>query len=200
LLPHRQTLAFAAGKFLTDPVWWFFLFWLPKYFTETYNLELTALALPLVIIYVAADLGSIAGGWLSSALLKNGRSVNVARKTAMLVCAACVVPMLFASQVHNLWATVALISLAAAAHQGWSANLYTLVSDTFPRRAVGSVTGIGGMAGAVGNMIASAGIGAVLQLTGSNYNPLLTVCSFAYLTALAIIHFLVPRLEPARVE
>lgn len=200
LFPHRQTWAFAIGKFMTDPVWWFFLFWLPKYFTETFNLELTGLALPLVVIYVAADLGSIAGGWLSSALLKSGRSLNAARKTAMLVCASCVVPMVFASQVHSLWATVALISLAAAAHQGWSANLYTLVSDTFPRRAVGSVTGIGGMAGAVGNMIASAGIGVILQFTGSNYSPLLTVCSFAYLCALGIIHWLAPRLEPANVE
>jgi ACS family hexuronate transporter-like MFS transporter len=200
LLPHRQTLAFAIGKFMTDPVWWFFLFWLPKYFTETYNLELTGLALPLVIIYVAADIGSIAGGWLSSALLKSGRSLNVARKTALLVCALCVVPMVFASRIHSLWATVALISLAAAAHQGWSANLYTLVSDTFPRRAVGSVTGIGGMAGSVGNMIASAGIGVLLQLTGSNYDPLLTICSFAYLSAFAIIHFLLPRLEAANFD
>jgi ACS family hexuronate transporter-like MFS transporter len=117
----------------------------------------------------------------------------------MLVCALCVVPMVFASQVHSLWATVALISLAAA-HKGWSANLYTLVFDTFPRRTMGSVTGIGGMVGAVGNMIASAGIGVVLQFTNSNYSPLLTVCSFAYLCALGIIHWLVPKLEPVNVE
>ena len=108
--------------------------------------------------------------------------------------------MVFASWVHNLWGTVALISLAAAAHQGWSANLYTLVSDTFPRRAVGSVVGIGGMAGAVGNMVASAGIGYLLYFTGNNYNPLLTICSFAYVAALGVIHWLVPRLEPAKVE
>ena len=118
----------------------------------------------------------------------------------MLICALCVVPMVFASWVHNLWATVALISLAAAAHQGWSANLYTLVSDTFPRRAVGSVVGIGGMTGAVGNMAAAAGIGYVLQFTGNNYNSLLTVCSFAYVAALGVIHWLVPRLEPAKIE
>jgi ACS family hexuronate transporter-like MFS transporter len=199
-LPHRQTWAFSLGKFMTDPVWWFFLFWLPKYFSETCNLELTGLALPLVVIYIAADVGSIVGGWISSALLKRGRSLNVARKTAMLICALCVVPMVFASWVHNLWATVALISLAAAAHQGWSANLYTLVSDTFPRRAVGSVVGIGGMAGAVGNMAAAAAIGYVVDLTGKNYNPLLTICSVAYLCALLIIHWLAPRLEPANVE
>jgi ACS family hexuronate transporter-like MFS transporter len=200
LLPHRQTWAFAAGKFITDPVWWFLLFWLPKYFTDTFNLELTGLALPLVIIYVAADVGSIGGGWLSSSLIKRGYSVNVARKIAMGVCALCVVPMLIAAWAPGLWLTVALISLAAAAHQGWSANLYTLASDTFPRRAVGSVVGIGGTAGSVGNMITSAGIGYVLHLTANNYAPLLAVCAFAYLFALLVIHVLAPRLEPADVE
>ena len=198
LFPHRQTWAFAVGKFLTDPVWWFLLFWLPKYFSETYGLELTGLALPLVIIYVAADIGSIGGGWLSSWLLKQGKSVNFARKAAMLICALCVVPLLFAAHDFGLWTTVALIALAASAHQGWSANLYTLTSDTFPRSAVGSVVGIGGMAGAVGNMIASAAIGHVLELTGSDYGPLLTVSAFAYLAALGAIHLLAPRLEPAQ--
>jgi ACS family hexuronate transporter-like MFS transporter len=200
LLPHRQTWAFAAGKFITDPVWWFLLFWLPKYFTETFGLELTGLALPLVVIYVAADVGSIGGGWLSSALVKRGRTVNFARKATMGVCAVCVVPILGASWSPGLWVTVALISLAAAAHQGWSANLYTLASDTFPRRAVGSVVGIGGTAGSVGNMISSAGIGYVLHLTGNNYAPLLSFCAFAYLFALLVIHLLAPRLEPADVE
>lgn len=200
LIPHRQTWAFTLGKFMTDPVWWFFLFWLPKYFSEAHNLELTELALPLVVIYVAADVGSIAGGWLSSALMRSGFSVNAARKIAMLICAACVTPMFFAARFDDLWATVAMISLAAAAHQGWSANLYTLVSDTFPRSAVGSVVGIGGMAGAVGNMIASAAIGYVLHFSGNNYEPLLAVCSFAYLAALLVIHLLVPRLRPARIE
>ena len=200
LWPHRQTWAVAIGKFMTDPVWWFFLFWLPKYFHETFDLELSGLALPLVIIYVAADVGSIAGGWLSSALLKRGYSLNAARKITMLICALCVVPMAFSSWTQNLWTTVALISLAAAAHQGWSANIYTLVSDMFPRRAVGSVTGIGGMAGAVGNMIASAGIGYILYFTGKNYAPLLTICAFAYLAALLVIHVLAPRLESAKLE
>jgi MFS transporter, ACS family, hexuronate transporter len=197
LLPHRQTWAFTLGKFITDPVWWFLLFWLPKFFNEAYGLDLSGLALPLVVIYVVADIGSIGGGWLSSMLLQQGYSLNRARKTAMLACALCVVPMIFAAQFRNLWVTVAIISLAAAAHQGWSANLYTLVSDMFPQRAVGSVVGIGGMAGSVGGMIAAAGIGHVLTLTGNNYAPLLTVCGFAYLLALGIIHCLAPRLEPA---
>jgi ACS family hexuronate transporter-like MFS transporter len=200
LWPHRQTWAFSIGKFMTDPVWWFFLFWLPKYFSETYHLELSGLAMPLVVIYLSADVGSIAGGWISSSLLKRGRTLNFARKTAMFLCALGVVPMVFAPWVHNLWGTVGLISLAAAAHQGWSANLYTLVSDTFPRRAVGSVVGIGGMAGAVGNMVASAGIGYLLHFTGNNYSPLLVICSFAYVAALGVIHWLVPRLDPAQVE
>lgn len=194
LLPHRQTWAFAAGKFLTDPVWWFLLFWLPKFFTETYGLELTGLALPLVIIYVAADVGSIAGGWFSSALLRRGWSLNAARKTAMLACALCVVPMMLGPVFHTLWVTILLISLAAAGHQGWSANLFTLPSDTFPRRGVASVVGIGGMAGAVGNMAVSAAVGYVLALTEGNYAPLLVVSGFAYLFALLVIHVLSPRL------
>ena len=198
LFPHRQTWAFSLGKFMTDPVWWFFLFWLPKYFSETFKLELSGLALPLVVIYVAADIGSIVGGWLSSLFIKRGRSVNFARKAAMLICALGVVPMFFAGWINSLWGTVTLISLAAAAHQGWSANLYTLASDTFPKYAVGSVVGIGGMAGAVGNMIASAAIGYVLQFTGNNYSPLLMICSFAYVAALGVIHLLVPRLESAK--
>jgi ACS family hexuronate transporter-like MFS transporter len=200
LLPHRQTWAFTLGKFMTDPVWWFFLFWLPKYFSEAHGLELTELALPLVVIYLAADVGSIAGGWLSSWLIHSGWSVNAARKITMLACAASVTPMFFAARFDNLWTTVAIISLAAAAHQGWSANLYTLASDTFPRRVVGSVVGIGGMAGAVGNMITSAGIGHVLEWTGNNYDSLLAICSVAYLAALVVIHGLVPTLQPAHID
>ena len=156
--------------------------------------------MPLVIIYVFADVGSIGGGWLSSALIKRGRSVNAARKTAMLVCALCVTPLLLAGRVENLWVTVSLISLAAAAHQGWSANLYTIASDTFPRSAVGSVVGIGGMAGAVGNMIASAAIGYALELTSNNYGPILAISAFAYLAALLVIHLLSPRLQPAAID
>lgn len=200
LFPHRQTWAFAAGKFLTDPVWWFFLFWGPSYFNSTYGVKLAGLALPMVIIYIAADVGSIGGGWLSSTMLKRGYSVNRARKTAMLVCACCAAPMAFAGYVHNLWVSIAMISLAAAAHQGWSANLYTLVSDTFPRRAVGSVVGLGGTFGMISSMTASLGIGMVLDALNKNYVPLLTVAGFMYLIALLIIHLLVPTLAPARLD
>ena len=199
LLPHRQTWAFALGKFLTDPVWWVYLFWLPKFLNSNYGLDIGHIGLPLVIIYVAADVGSIGGGWLSGTLIKRGWSVNRARKTAMLVCALAVVPIVFAAKASNLWVAVALISLAASAHQGWSANIFTMVSDMFPRRAVGSVVGIGGMAGAIGGMLISTTVGLILQYTAS-YFPVFIIAASAYLVALLVIHLLVPRLSPANVE
>src|SRR5262249_11611691 len=152
LLPHRQTWAFLIGKFLTDPIWWFFLFWLPKYLSSQRGLPPLGTGLPLFVIYNAACVGSIFGGWLPARLIKAGWSTNRARKTAMLVCALAVVPIVAVTFVKGLWPAVALISLAAAAHQGWSANLFTTVSDMFPRRAVGSVVGIGGCGGAIGGM------------------------------------------------
>ena len=199
LVPHRQTWAFAVGKFMTDPIWWVYLFWMPKFLNTNYGLKITQIGLPLVVIYVVADIGSIGGGWLSSNLIKRGWSVNKARKTAMLVCALSVVPVMFAARASNLWMAVAFVSLAAAAHQGWSANLFTTVSDMFPRRAVGSVVGIGGMAGAIGGMLIASAVGLILQYTGS-YLPIFVVAGSAYLIALGIIHLLAPRLEPASVE
>jgi ACS family hexuronate transporter-like MFS transporter len=198
VLPHRQTWAFMIGKFLTDPVWWLYLFWVPDFLNRNHGIDLRLVGPPLVVIYLVADVGSIGGGWLSSSLIKRGWSVNAGRKTAMLVCAAAVLPMMFASGARDLWVAVALISVAAAAHQGWSANLFTLVSDTFPKQAVGSVVGIGGMAGAFGGMLIAKLTGYLLELTGS-YVPVFLIASFAYLTALAVIHLLVPRLEPAKV-
>jgi ACS family hexuronate transporter-like MFS transporter len=197
VLPHRQTWAFMIGKFMTDPVWWLYLFWIPDFLNRNYAIDLQLIGPPLVLIYLVADVGSIGGGWLSSRLIKRGWTVNAGRKTAMLVCAAAVVPMIFASGARDLWLAVGLISIAAAAHQGWSANLFTLVSDTFPRPAVGSVVGLGGMAGAVGGMLIAKLTGYLLQATGS-YVPVFLIAAFTYLTALAVIHLLVPRLEPAR--
>lgn len=199
LLPHRQTWAFAIGKFLTDPVWWVYLFWLPKFLHSNYGLDISHIGLPLVIIYVAADIGSIGGGWFSSSLIKRGWSVNRARKTAMLFCALAVVPIVFAAKASNLWVAVALVSLATSAHQGWSANIFTMVSDMFPRRAVGSVVGIGGMAGAIGGMLIATTVGLILQYTGS-YFPIFIITGSAYLVALLVIHLLAPRLAPANVE
>ena len=198
VLPLRQTWAFMLGKFLTDPVWWLYLFWVPDFLNRNHNIDLRLVGPPLVVIYLVADVGSIGGGWLSSTLIKRGWSVNAGRKTAMLVCALAVLPMMFASGARDLWVAVALISIAAAAHQGWSANLFTLVSDTFPRQAVGSVVGVGGMAGAFGGMLIAKLTGYLLQVTGS-YVPVFLIAAFAYLVALAVIHMLVPRLEPARV-
>ncbi len=199
LIRHRQTWAFAAGKFFTDPIWWFFLFWLPKFLEQEHGITLTGLTLPLVVIYLAADVGSIGGGWISSTLIHRGWSVNASRKTAMLVCALCVVPILLAARTSSLWVAVGLISLATAAHQGWSANLFTLVSDTFPRRAVASVVGIGGFAGSIAGMLIATATGYLLQWTGS-YVPIFFVASSAYLIALAVIHALVPDLQPARLQ
>jgi ACS family hexuronate transporter-like MFS transporter len=199
LLKHRQTWAFALGKFLTDPVWWLYLFWIPDFLNRNHGLDLTSLGPPLVAIYLVADVGSIGGGWLSSFLMKRGTSLNAARKIAMLTCALAVLPIAFAAGAKELWVAVAIISLAAAAHQGWSANLFTLTSDTFPRQAVGSVVGLGGMAGAVGGMLIAKLTGYILQATGS-YVPVFLIAASAYLIALAVIHLLVPTLEPARLD
>ena len=199
LLPHRQTWAFAIGKFLTDPVWWFYLYWLTKFLDTNYHITMRQLSLPVIVVYVLADFGSVGGGWLSSRLIKRGWTINKARKTTMLICAISVVPVIFASSTKNMWVAILLIAVAASAHQGWSCNIFTMASDMFPRRAVGSVVGFGGMAGALGGSLFAAVTGYVLQATHGNYVPIFLICGFAYLAALLIIHLLVPRLEPANV-
>ncbi len=143
--------------------------------------------------------GSIAGGLLSAWLLKRGWNLNAARKTAMLICALAILPIVFAATVHSLWLSVALVGLATASHQGWSANLFTLPSDTFPKRAVASVVGIGGFAGAIGGNLIATVTGFVLQTTGS-YFPMFVIAGSAYLLALLIVHLLAPKLEPVRLD
>ena len=197
LIPHRQTCAFAIGKYLTDPIWWFYLYWIPTFLRDRHNLNILAVGPPLIAIYLIADVGSIGGGWLSSSLIKRGWTVNRARKTAMLTCALLVTPIIFAAQVSNLWVAVGLIGLAAAAHQGWSANIFTTASDMFPRRAIGSVVGLGGMAGAMGGATLAVLTGYILQTTGGNYMIIFGIAASAYLVALLIIHLLAPRLDPA---
>jgi MFS transporter, ACS family, hexuronate transporter len=199
LLPHRQTWAFVAGKFLTDPVWWFFLYWLPKFLNTRYGLTLTALGSPLVFVYTMSMAGSIAGGWLSARLLKRGWGLNAARKTAMLTCALTVVPIVFAASARSFWVSVALVGLAAASHQGWSANLFTLASDMFPKGAVASVVGIGGFGGAISSMLTATFTGLVLQITG-DYFPMFVIAGSVYLVALLIVHLLAPRLDPAKLD
>jgi MFS transporter, ACS family, hexuronate transporter len=196
LLGFRQTWAFVIAKFMTDPIWWFFVFWLPKYLNSRFELTLSALGPPLIAIYCMADAGSIAGGWLAAAFIRRGWSINRARKTAMLVCALAVVPVVFVSMAHNLWIAVALIGLATAGHQGWSANLFTLPSDMFPQRAVASVVGLGGFAGAVGGMAIATFTGFLLQATGS-YVAVFMMAPSAYLLALAAVQGIAPRLDRA---
>ena len=197
LLPRRETWAFAIGKALTDPVWWFWTFWLPGYFQRTFHLTLGKSSAPIMVVYAACSIGSIYGGWLSGALLKRGWSVNGARKTAMLICAIAVVPVLYAPYTHNIWVVVALVGLAGAAHQGFSANIFTLSSDLFPKAAVGSVVGIGAMAGAVTGFTAQRVTGYIVQVS---YLPCFIYAGSAYLVALLLIHVLAPKLAPAKLD
>jgi MFS transporter, ACS family, hexuronate transporter len=197
LLSYRQTWAVAVGKLMADPIWFFYLYWLPKFLDAKYGIRLAQLAVPLVVVYVVADVGSVAGGWLSGSLIKRGLTVNRARKTTMLVMACLIVPTALAPLASSLWTAVAIVSIAAAAHQAWSANVYTLASDMFPPAAVGSVIGIAAFSGALGGWVFQRVTGRILQASGSNYTPIFIVCGLAYVSAWCIIHLLVPRLQPA---
>jgi ACS family hexuronate transporter-like MFS transporter len=202
LLRCRQTWAFMLGMMASSPVWWFYIFWVPDFLNKRFGLGLTQSSLPLVVIFFAASFGGILGGWLSSALLKRGWSVNAARKTALLVCSLCIVPV-FATPlvpVTHVWWAVALVTLAAAAHCGYAANLFTLVSDTVPRQAVGSVVGIGGMAGSIAGMAFAQIVARVLQATNNNYVVPFAIAATTYSLALLLIHLLLPRLEPITLE
>src|ERR1035437_2623872 len=194
LFGYRQTWAFTLGKFLTDPIWWFYLFWLPSYFTQRFHLNLSHLGLPLIIVYNCTTIGSIGGGWLPAPFIRMGMSPTRARLAAMSLCACLVVPIIAVNYTDSEWVAVALLSLAAAAHQGWSANTSSTTWDMFPRAAVGSVTGIGGMAGSVGGILLATYSGFILQMTHS-YATLFIVAASAYLTALAIILLLAPGLK-----
>ncbi len=199
LFAVRETWAYAVPKFLTDPIWWMFLFWLPDFLGKRYGLDLKSFGPPLVVIYLLSDGGSVLGGWASSRLLRRGWSANAARKATMLVCAVVVLPIVTVQYIDKLWIAVALIGLATAAHQAFSANLLTLPSDLFPRQAVASVVGIGGTAGAIGGMLIAKFVGHVLGASGS-YAPIFAVAGGAYLLALLSLHLISPRLTPARFE
>lgn len=198
LINSRQAMAFALGKFLTDSMWWFYMTWFAKYLNKTYGLNLLQIGLPLVIIYLLADLGSLGGGWMSSAMIKRGSTVNRARKIAMFVSALAVVPILFAERITTLWPAVLMLGLVTSAHQAFSSNLYTIVSDMFPRRAVATVAGFGGMWGYVGASLFQIFVGYSVQ-TAKNYTAVFACVAFAYVAAFLVIHLLVPRLEPAKV-
>ena len=197
LLTVKETWAYALGKFLIDPIWWFFLFWLPGFLGSQYNLDLLTFGPPLIAIYLMSDVGSVGGGWLSGQFLKRGMSLNAARKLTMLICALAVVPVAFAGMAANVWVAVLIIGVATAAHQGFSANLYAMPGDVFPRSAVGSVVGIGGMIGGFGGMAMAKYAGYVLDQIGS-YTPIFIVAASAYLLALLVIHLITPRYEPAK--
>jgi ACS family hexuronate transporter-like MFS transporter len=199
LLPLKETWAFSIAKMLTDPIWWFYLFWLPRFLQETFHTSISTNRTPIVVVYLISIVGSVGGGLLSSAMLAGGRSLNAARKTALLICALMVLPILYAPYSKSLWVVVALVGLAAAGHQGWSANLFTLASDLFPKAAVASVTGIGGMAGA----IAGAGfqlVAGYVAKSHPNCAPLFIVAGLAYISALAVIQILSPKLAPAKLD
>lgn len=202
LIRIRQTWAFILGKLLTDPVWWFFLFWLPSYFASSFNLDLKKPSMPLIVVYTAATIGSVGGGYLSGYFIRRGWTINRSRKTAMMLYALCIVPIMLTRYATSIWEVVGLLSLAVAAHQAWSANLFTLVSDMFPKNAVSSVVGLGGMAGSVGGLLFPIVVGALLDnykalgdiTTGYNY--LFILCGSAYVLAWLCIHLFAPAMKP----
>jgi MFS transporter, ACS family, hexuronate transporter len=198
VLGYRQLWAFSLGKMMTDPIWWFYLFWLPKFLATEHGIRGTALIPYLTTVYVIADVGSVFGGYLSSTLIKRGWSVNAARKTAMGIFAAIIPSVIIASQTRSAWLAVILIGVATACHQGWSCNIFTLASDMFPRRAVGTVVGFGGFAGGVGGILIAEFAGRVLNANPSYYLPMFIIAGTIYLVALAVIHGLAPRLEPVK--
>lgn len=187
LLRQKEAWACAIGKMMTDPVWWFYLYWLPKYLSKEHGITLGTLALPLIIIYIVADCGSVAGGWLSSYFVKKGRSHSEARKLAMLICALCVLPTALLPLVTSVWQAVALVSLAAAAHQGWSANVYSLPSDLYPSSSVGSLVGFAGFVGSMASMLFQVFTGYYLEWSGNNYAPVFIVCGVAYIAAWFVV-------------
>ncbi|MGD0413143.1 MAG: MFS transporter [Verrucomicrobiota bacterium] len=199
LLPHRQTWAYAVAKLMTDCFWWFYLFGSPDFFNKKFNLDPEGRKYMIMMIYVVASVGSVAGGWLAGRFMRKGWTVNKARKITMLICAAFVVPVFYSAITDNKWVAAVLITLAASAHQAWSANVFSLAGDMFPKRVVGSVTGLGGMFGAGGGLILFYVTGKLLKYTG-NYFPVFLMGSLAYVSALAIVHLLVPKLEPADME
>jgi ACS family hexuronate transporter-like MFS transporter len=200
LLPHRQTWAFVVGKVFTDPIWWFYLYWLPGFLNARFGLSIAGMGLPLLVIYNVCTVGSVFGGWLPAKFVSRGWSINRARKTAMLLYALAVVPVVFIDHVHSLWQAVGIISLVTAAHQAWSANLFTLASDMFPRRTVASVVGIGACGGSLSMMVFGTVVGLILQMTHGNYRPVFLLAGTAYLIAIAIIHLLAPRLKTVNLE
>lgn len=199
LLSHKQAWAFAMAKFMTDPVWWFYLYWLPKYLAKDHGITLDTLALPLIVVYVVADFGSIGGGWLSAYFLKRGKTHGEARMLTLLTCALCILPTLYLPFVKSIWPAVFLVSLAAGGHQGWSANVFNIPSDLFPKSSVATLVGFGGFLGSIGGMIFQAGTGYFLEWNGNNYAPVFMVCGSAYICAWFVIRWLSSSMKPVEI-
>jgi ACS family hexuronate transporter-like MFS transporter len=191
IIAHRQTLGICIARFVTDPIWWFFLYWLPKFLNSNYGIDLSNIGLPLIVIYLVSIGGSIFGGWLSSTLINRGKNPVAARKLTILVMAFFVLPIFLVSSISNMWLSVGLISMATFAHQGYAANIFTLVSDIFPKNAVGSVVGVSGFAGAIGGVLFSAAVGLILEYTG-NYYVVFAIASLAYMLCWLALKLLVP--------
>jgi MFS transporter, ACS family, hexuronate transporter len=199
LLKYRQTYAICFARLVTDWVWWFFLFWMPDYLHKTQNMDIKGTVLPIIVIYTMASFGGIFGGWLSSSFIKAGRTVDFARKTTILFCALMVLPLMFLSQITSLWAVVLLIGMAAAAHQGWASNIYTVVSDIYPKNAVGTVIGMSGFGGALFGAFSASFVGWMLQVT-SSYTLIFGLASSTYLIAWLTLKLFVKRIEPLEMK
>jgi ACS family hexuronate transporter-like MFS transporter len=196
IIPLKETWAFAIGK-TTDAVWWFYLFWGGFFFADKFHLDIKSLGIPLVIIYVGADFGSVLGGWLSGALIKHGWPVNRARKLTLLICALSIMPVAFATVGDNQWVAVGLIALGAAGHQAWSANLFTFASDLFPKNTTASVVGFGGMVGSAVSLLANLTLGKILKAgEGTGYSSAFIVAGSLYLCVLLIMHLITPKMIP----
>jgi ACS family hexuronate transporter-like MFS transporter len=199
IISYKQTWGICLARFLTDPIWWFFLYWLPKFLNSNYNINLTNIGLPLIVIYVVSIGGSIFGGWMSSFLINRGKNPVTARKQTIFFLALLVVPIFFTSFTSSVWVAVMLISMATFAHQGYAANIFTIVSDIYPKNAVGSVVGLSGFAGAIGGVLFSAAVGLILEITGSYY-IIFGIASVAYLLCWLSLHLLVPNNQVIKIK
>jgi ACS family hexuronate transporter-like MFS transporter len=195
LFKHRETVAICSTRFISDWVWWFFLFWIPDFLSKTHGVDIKEVVLPLIVIYAVSSVGGIGGGWLSSKFIRMGKSIDFSRKTAILVCAIIVLPVMLVSSVNNLWAAVALITLAAAGHQGWAANIFTIVSDIYPKNAVASMIGLSGFAGAIGGALSASFVGLLLETTGS-YLLIFLIAASVYLVNWLILKVFIKEIKP----
>lgn len=198
LFKYKETIAICSTRFISDWVWWFFLFWIPDFLNKIHGVNIKEVVVPLIIIYAVSSVGGIGGGWLSSRFIQIGKSIDYARKTTILICAVIVLPVVMVSQVQSLWAAVALIALAAAGHQGWASNIFTIVSDIYPKNAVGSMMGVSGFAGAVGGALSASFVGLLLESTGS-YFLIFLIAAVVYLINWLILNVFIKEIKPIEI-